>query len=129
MTLSELGDALRLMGLDLNTPSGRDTLDRILVGFGTSILQGKSRRCSSCWMKKNRGCSSNCDMHDLPKDPLVVAKSYLVNPNDVNLMSFLLGFVIPIYEHDTGNSDTIGKLKREFAKRMKIEFGNTGTEL
>ena len=129
MTLSELGNALRKMGLDLNTQAGRDALDRILVGFGKSILQYKNNRCSSCWMKKNRGCSPNCELRDLPDDPLISAKAYLVAPNDVSLMSFIFEFVIPIYEQDTGNSGTIEKLRKEFAKRMKREFGNIGTEV
>lgn len=127
MTLHELGDALRKIGLDLNTQSGRDILDRILIEFGKSILNSKTKTCESCWMKKNRGCDSNCRLNGLPTDNLVAAKAYLINPNDINLMSFIFEFVIPIYEKDTGNSGTIETIKREFAKRMKKEFGNSGT--
>lgn len=127
MTLHELGDALRKIGLDLDTQAGRDILDRILIEFGKSILQSKTKTCESCWMKKNIGCDSNCRLSGLPTDNLVAAKAYLINPNDINLMSFIFEFVIPIYEKDTGNSGTIETIKREFAKRMKKEFGNTGT--
>ena len=129
MTLHELGDALRKIGLDLNTQAGRDILDRILIEFGKSILNSKTKTCESCWMKKNRGCSPNCELRDLPDDPLISAKAYLVAPNDVSLMSFIFEFVIPIYEQDTGNYGTIEKLRKEFAKRMKREFGNIGTEV
>lgn len=129
MTLSELGNALRKIGLDIDTEQGKGILDRILVSFGENILKYKKKRCDSCWLKKNRGCSDTCELYDSFDDPLMMAKLYLVSPNDVNLMSFIFEFVIPIYEQDTGNTGTIESIKKEFAKRMKREFGNTGTRI
>lgn len=129
MTLSELGNALRRIGLDIDTKQGKNILDRILILFGENILKYKKKRCEYCWLKKNKGCSDTCELYGSIDDPLMMAKLYLVSPNDVNLMSFIFEFVIPVYEQDTGNTGTIESIKKEFAKRMKREFGNTGTRI
>lgn len=122
MTFDELDEALRRLGLNLKCEAGQETKKRIIAEYGKHVLRANEERCSKCWYKANKKtCSLGCPVKSLPNDPYEAGFQTLSRSNDVNLMSFVVMFVFPIYEHDTGNTNTLEKLGEEFRKRWQKE--------
>lgn len=127
MTLDELDMALSKMGLDIASDAGKRTRDMILSDYGKSILDAKKVRCERCWMKENNRCNDGCPMNHVPENPLDAAVQYLSKPNNVNLMTFIVMFVVPVYERTTGKKDFMDNLKREFERRWDKTYGRGST--
>lgn len=124
MTLEELDNALKKLGLDIESDAGKNTRNDILGLYGRSILNSKKERCLHCWMKETNQCGKfPCEYIGIPDDEVDVAVNYLSNRNDVNLFSFICMFVIPVYERTTGNENVMGKIEEAYRKQWLKEFG------
>lgn len=124
MTLEELDDALKKLGLDIDSDEGKNTRNVILGLYGKSILNSKNERCLHCWMKETNQCGKYpCEYIDISNDAVDVAINYLSNRNDVNLFSFICMFVIPVYERTTGNTNMMKQIEDAYRKQWKKEFG------
>lgn len=121
MTLEELDEALVKLHLNLNSNAGQEARNRILERYGRTILDARSERCANCWQKEHGKCTPNCRLYMHTTDPVEVAKSYLSQPNDVNLFPFVCIYVIPLYEETTGETGTMEKLMKDFKRRWKAE--------
>ena len=55
-------------------------------------------------------------MRNMPDDPEVVAIDYLTQYNEVNLMQFMVMFVVPVYEQTTGTKNFMEKTYQEYKK-------------
>lgn len=123
MTLEELDNALtKVFGLDFSKEECRGVRDRVLARYGRHIQQSKGTICGRCWFKEKYGdCRRNCLYNSLPDNPVEVARRYLSTSNDVGVFPFLCLFVIPLYEEETGERDTMKKISSEFMKRWKRE--------
>ena len=126
MTLSELDEALKKLGLDIQgNPVDMDARNLILVRYGNDILAGKKERCQNCWLREHDKCGPRCPMYSKFNDnPLEAAKEYLNRPNNVQMFPFMCMYVIPVYEETTGNKDTMRELSRAFKEQWKKEHGS-----
>ena len=124
MTLEELDNALKKLGLDIESDAGKNTRNAILGLYGRSILNSKNERCLHCWMKETNQCGKfPCEYIGIPDDEVDVAVKHLSNRNDVNLFSFICMFVIPVYERTTGNENVMDKIEEAYRKQWIKEFG------
>lgn len=123
MTADEMDDALRRLGLELDTEIGQKTRDRILLKYGEHLKNSKRDKCSKCWLKnvkKIQNCPSSCEFYGFDDGkPLEFAKRYLNRRNDIDLFQFVIRFVLPIYEEDTGNKDMMKLLYDDLRKKLK----------
>ena len=126
MTLQELDEALKKLGLDIQgNPVDMDARNLILVRYGNDILAGKKERCQNCWLKEHDKCGPRCPMYSKFNDnPLEAAKEYLSKPNNVQMFPFLCMYMIPVYEETTGNKGTMRELAKAFKEQWKKEHGN-----
>ena len=60
----------------------------------------------------------------MPDDPEVVAIDYLTQYNEVNLMQFMVMFVVPVYEQKTGTKNFMEKTYQEYKRLWKKHNGN-----
>ncbi len=127
MTLDELDDVLRKMNLDLSVPQGQAIRDRILADYGKDMLKANSERCSRCWLKENNQCHDTCPVKTTSDNPLIAARDYLSKPNNVNLMSFVSLFVIPVYEEITGDKDFLNRLHKSYMAIWSKTYGKKRT--
>ena len=120
MTLDELDSALTVLGLDLQSNDGKSTKDRILAEYGRTIVESSKDACGKCDVVDKSKCGKCRHNYILKfKSAIDVAKCYLGNVNDVNLMSFVVMYVIPIYERDTGRTGTMDLIANELKKVLK----------
>ena len=74
MTLEELDNALKKLGLDIESDAGKNTRNAILGLYGRSILNSKKERCLHCWMKETNQCGKfPCEYIGIPDDEVDVA--------------------------------------------------------
>lgn len=125
MTLEELDEVLKKTNLNLDHPKGKEIRDAVLRLHGTSLLSSKQDRCSHCWFKDNGRCNPGCELYGMDDDPIEVSKHYLSAPNDISPFVFFCMFVIPVYEHVTGQKDCIKKFSQHFFERWKKEYGES----
>lgn len=70
-----------------------------------------------------------CEMNLLTNDPLKDAINSLSRYNDINLVSFICMYIIPVYEEDTGETGLMYRLASEFKKRWRKEFGEDKSDV
>lgn len=124
MTLEELDNALSKLGLDVNSESGKNSKNRVITRYGRYILESKKDMCLRCWFRENNKCSNDCFMYTISDNPYDAGVAYLTNKNNVDLFSFIIMFVIPQYEEDTGQSGTLDRLSDSFRRKYRKEFGS-----
>lgn len=124
MTLQELDEALTKLHLDLTRPCDMAVRNKIVANYGQYVLESKEERCSRCWIGSKRGCPPACELNTDSQDSFEVGKRVLERPNDINLMSFICLFVIPVYEETTGEHGFMNVLSDEFHKRWRKERGH-----
>lgn len=126
MTLEELDEALKKLGLDIQgNQIGLNVRNRVLLRYGNDILAGKKERCQNCWLKEHDKCGPRCPMYSKFDDkPIEAAKEYLSKPNNVRVFPFMCMYVIPVYEEITGQRDTMKELAKIFREQWKKEYGN-----
>ena len=79
-------------------------------------------------MKKNGRCNESCPHNTSNRNPIDVARNYLSNPNDVNVFPFFCMFVIPLYERETGERDTMKKIAIDFRRAWNKLHGESKSE-
>lgn len=120
MTIEELDNALRKLGLDIDCQAGKDIRSRILAMHGQGVLESKIQKCANCWLKSNKGiCPDSCAYKDMPDDPAKASEAYLSRPNNVDMMPFIFLYVIPVYEETTGQKDTIKHIAEDYRKMQR----------
>jgi hypothetical protein len=128
MTLEELDDALtEVFGLDFSKPECVAIRDRILTSYGTTLISEKKTICERCWRREHGKCTQECRYRNIEDVPIEASKEYLGRTNDVKLFPFICLYVIPLYEHDTGERDTLKKINQNYRKRMKMKLKMTET--
>ena len=91
-------------------------------------MNSRKEICERCWLRQNKGCNSQCQYHSDSTDPIEVSKEFLMSQNDVSIFPFLCMFVIPLYERETGERDTMKKITSAYKKRWKQEHGEDKSE-
>ena len=112
------------MKLDLGSDYGRGIRDRILGDYGRFILESIKTRCSRCWLGEQGRCSNGCPVKMIPGKPVEAARFYLSNPNnEVGVMPFVMMFVVPVYEKETGVKNFRDILLKEYGRLWEKKHG------
>lgn len=92
--------------------------NQVLALHGQSILNSKKERCERCWFRENNRCGGDCEMYNLPSDPVEASKRYLSHQNNIQIFPFLCMYMVPVYEKLTGSKNTMEKILKTYVQRM-----------